>query len=78
MPSPTKEEIEGFSIDVVKVVNEKNLSYLDAVIFICESRNMDPEVAGSLVSPLVKERIQCEAEALHIIKSTNKKTRLPF
>ena len=76
MASPTKTEIDAFSITVVKIAKEKGISYLDSVMYVCEKKKMDPEVASSLINSLVKEKIQKEAEELNILKT--KKSRLPI
>lgn len=75
-PNPTKDEIETFSISVVRTATEKSISILDALVLVCGRNNIEPEVAASLLDVVVKEKIQKEAENLNFLKS--KKSRLPI
>lgn len=75
-PTPSKDEIESFSISVVRTANEKGISCLDSLVFLCSVRNIEPEVAASLLDVVVKEKIQKEAEHLNFLKT--KKSRLPL
>jgi hypothetical protein len=76
IPPPSKDEVEKFSIEIVKIAKEKHISYLDALVHICEKRNVEAEVAATLLDPLVKEKIQGEAEDLNFMKV--KRRRLPI
>ena len=74
----TKEEIEAFSLKVLKIAEEKNLSHIDSVVYLCENGpdKIDIELAATLISPFLKEKIEIEAEKLNVLKE--KKVRLPI
>lgn len=73
---PTKEEIETFSLSVVQVVKDKSISYLDALVNVCELNKIEAEVAATLLDVVIKDRIEREAEVLNLMKT--KKARLPI
>ena len=59
-----------------KLIEDKVLShrigYIDAVIEVCNDRGLDPADVGSLISPIIKEKIEAEAVGLNMIKGGNK------
>lgn len=61
-------------IEIEKVVGEKKLSYIDAVVYYCEVTGLEVEVAGTLIknNPKLKALIQDEAEDLHYLPKTGK------
>lgn len=61
-------------IEIEKVVAEKKLSYIDAVVYYCEITGLEVEVAGTLIksNPKLKALIQEEAEDLHYLPKGNK------
>lgn len=60
--------------EIEKVVAEKNLSYIEAVVYYCEITGLEVEVAGTLIknNPKLKALIQEEAEDLHYLPKGNK------
>lgn len=65
-----------FSLHIEKVVSEKKLSYMEAIISYCEDADIDVESVKSLVNKSLKEKIQCEAEELNYFK--RKTGKLPL
>ncbi len=63
-----------FEEQIRKLVREKNLTYMDAVIHWCTLQNIELEVGGELVdkSELIKAKIEEEAEDLNFLKKTNR------
>lgn len=61
-------------IEIEKVVEEKKLSYIEAVVYYCEITGLEVEVAGTLIknNPKLKALIQEEAEDLHYLPKGNK------
>ena len=57
------------------LAKDKRLSLMDAVCHYCEKNFLEVEVAGTLISPPLKAKIKEEAQALNLIKKTN---RLPI
>ena len=55
-------------------VTETRMPYMDAVIAICEERDLDPGDIGKLIGPVLKEKIEVEAIDLNLIESDNRNT----
>lgn len=60
--------------EIEKVVVEKKLTYIEAVVYYCEETGLEVEVAGTLIknNPKLKALIQEEAEDLHYLPKTGK------
>ena len=56
------------------IVKEKQLEYIDAVIYYCEKNNIELETAASIIrnSSYMKYNIQVEAESLNFIPKSAK------
>ena len=56
------------------IVKEKQLEYIDAVIYYCEKNNIELETAASIIrnSSYMKYNIQVEAENLNFIPKSAK------
>lgn len=59
------------------LVKNDGLDYIDAVVFYCESNNIEIETAASIIrnSTYIKSNIQIEAENLNFLP---KRARLPI
>ncbi len=72
-----KEEILSFSLNIERMVKEKGLSYIDAIVLYCESTGLETDVAAKLIAGTLKSKIKIEAEGLNFLpKSTTR--RLPI
>jgi hypothetical protein len=58
-----------FSKLVETKVEEKNMSYMDAVIDVCTDRELDPGEINNLIGPILKDKIEAEAVSLRLMKS---------
>lgn len=56
-----------FSKMVEQTVMEKKLSYIDAVVHICEQHEIDPIDVKKFLSNLVRDKIEAEAKALNLL-----------
>jgi hypothetical protein len=67
----------GFVEEVEKLCREKNIEYIDAVVFWCEKNNLEIETAAYWIKkdPAMRAKIQAEAENLNILK---RGARLPI
>lgn len=63
--------------EIEKIVKDKKIYYIDAVIIWCERNNHEVEFAGELIrkNAVLKSKIQLEAENLNFMK---KSSRLPI
>ena len=68
---PTKNEILKFSVNIERMVQEDNMSYMEAVLMYCERTGLEIELAAKLVSDPLKANIQFEAENLNFLPKSN-------
>ena len=59
------EEIESIALE------NKDMKYIDAIVFFCEKNNLDVEVVPKLMSKPLKEKLKCEAMDLNFLKKTS-------
>lgn len=64
-------DIVAFSEKIEKLVRDKGVSYIDAVVDYCDESGFEIEVAATLVSETLKYKIQMEAESLHFLPKSN-------
>ena len=57
-----------FSLNIEKIVKEKKISHMDAVLLYCEQNEIDPSTVSNLVSKSLKEKIKLEATNLRMLK----------
>jgi len=50
---------------------EKNMSYIDSVIYLCEENNIDIEDSKKYISNVIKSKIEVEAMNLNFIPKGN-------
>ena len=60
-----------FTEIVEETVIEKQLSYMDAVLYICEMNSIDLEDVKKFISPIIKGKIEAEAMALNFLPKQN-------
>ena len=67
-----------FAMEIEKIVKEKSIEYLDAVMYYVEKNGIEVETAASLIksSLILKAKIATEAEDLRLLKT--KGARLPL
>lgn len=56
---------------VETLVISENMTYMEAILHICEEREIDPLDIGKLVSPHLKEKIEVEAMSKNMIPQVN-------
>ena len=63
-----------FSMTIENIVKDSNrtLSYIDAIVDFCESKDIEVDSVTKLIAPTLKERIKAEAIKLNFIKKTTK------
>lgn len=60
--------------EIEKLITKKNCSYMDAVLQICETHDIDPSYIAKHLSKPVVEKIKAEAQSLNFLP---KSSRLP-
>lgn len=67
----------SFVEEIEVLCRDKNIEYIDAIVFWCEKNNLEVETAAYWIKkdPVMRSKIQLEAENLNILK---KGARLPI
>ena len=61
-----------FTEEIEKLVLEnKDMKYVDAIVFFCENNNLDVESVPKLISKPLKEKLRGEAMELNLLKRTS-------
>ena len=68
---PTKDEVISFSLHIEKLVKDKSIPYMDAVVLYCQDTGLEVELAAKLISGALKSKIKIEAEDLHYLPKSN-------
>ena len=71
MPLQTQTSAE-FYTKIQKLVEDTNLSFMDAVLHYCDQNGMEPETAAQSVNTKLKAQIREEAEELNFFPKTAK------
>tara|TARA_R100000152_G_C6781847_1_gene217333 strand:+ start:8111 stop:8371 length:261 start_codon:yes stop_codon:yes gene_type:complete len=61
---------QEFTEIIEKIVNDKKMTYIDALVYYCAENNMEPETVGKLVQGFLKNKIREEAINLHFLPKT--------
>lgn len=61
---------EWFSNKVETLVQKEHISYMDAVLEICEIYDMEPALGATFISPSIKQHIMVEAVELNMYKDS--------
>lgn len=64
-----------FSLEVENLVKNKEFTYMDAVIHLCETNNIEISHANTYINKPIKDKLQLEAESLNFLPKTS---RLPL
>jgi hypothetical protein len=64
-----------FSKMVEKMVLDSRLSYIDAIVHLCEENNIEIDDINKFVNSTLKEKIEAEAMKLNFLPKSN---ALPF
>lgn len=67
----------SFVEEIEVLCRDKNIEYIDAIVFWCQKNNLEIETAAYWIKrdPVMRSKIQLEAENLNILK---KGARLPI
>ena len=60
-----------FTKIVEETVIDKQLTYMDAVLYICEMNSIDLEDVRKFISPIIKGKIEAEAMSLNFLPKQN-------
>ena len=68
---PTRDERNKFSMTIIEMAAELNISHIEAVTHYCEEKNIEIEIAAALVSDSLKNLIEAEAATLRYLPKIN-------
>ena len=60
-----------FSKMIEEAVVQKRLSYMDAILDICDKNDIEPEDVRKFVSPIIRDKLEAEAMSLNLLPKTN-------
>lgn len=66
-----------FTKMIQELVVHKRMSYMDAIVHICEDNNIELEDVKKFISPAVKAKVEYEARKLNFLEKEND-SELPF
>jgi len=66
---------KNFSIEVENFAQENDVSLFDALSHLCHTKEIEPESAGSLISPTLKEKMLIELSDISLIKKEYQKRK---
>ena len=66
---------QKFSMLIEETVLKDKISYMDAIIEVCERNNIELEEVKKYVSPSIKDKLEAEARQLNYLPKLNS---LPF
>ena len=61
-----------FNEKIASLVTTSNINYLDAILFYCEEKGLEPETIKGLISAENKENLRNDAEKLNFFPKTSK------
>lgn len=67
-----------FSLRIERLVNEKNIDYIDAICYYCEKNNMEIESAAVLLNEKIRTMIELEANNSKLLKENIRFATLPI
>ena len=60
------------NLTIEGIVKEKELSYMEAVLHYAQKSEIEPEAMAKMLNQSIKDKIEVEAQELHLLKSTAK------
>jgi len=60
------------NLKIEEVVKKTEISYLDAVLEYANNAGLEPEAMAKMLNQSIKDKIEVEAQELHMLKKTAK------
>ena len=64
-----------FTLEIERIVREKEITHMDAVLWYCEQEGLEPDDLGALLSKGLKAKIEANARELNFLP---KQAQLPI
>ena len=58
---------KSFSIEIEQCVRKEKISYMDAIIHLCDKKDLDPGKVNSFINKQIKEKLKVEAINLKLL-----------
>jgi len=62
---------KDFSKSVEDLVINKKLTYIDAILQMCEKNEIEPDTVKKLITKPIKEKLQIEGQVINILPKNN-------
>jgi|TARA_A200000159_G_C7101011_1_gene246605 hypothetical protein len=56
---------------VEKTVTDLKITYMDAILYLCDKNDLEPEDMKKFVSPIIKDKLEAEAMQLNFLPKQN-------
>jgi len=56
---------------IENTVSELRISYMDAILHVCDKNDIDPQDVSKFISPIIKGKLEAEAMKLNFLPKTN-------
>ena len=60
------------NLTIENIVQNKELSYMEAVLYHAQSMELEPEAMAKMLNKSIKDKIEVEAQSLNMLKKTAK------
>ena len=64
----------SFTQLVEDLVHKEKMTYIEAILHVCEERGIDPSDVGKLVVPGIKSKLEAEGMAANLLPKSNSLT----
>jgi hypothetical protein len=70
-----KEMANNFSMQIESAVKDHGMTYMDAIVFMADKKELEMESAAKLLNKNIKNKLEAEARMLNFLP---KRSRLPI
>ena len=63
---------------IEQTVLEKRMPYLDAILFVCNEQGIEPDEVNKFISPVIKGKLEAEANQLILLNVDYAPNTLPL
>ena len=67
-----KEMANTFSLEIEHLVKDTDMSYMDAIVWIAASKELEVETAAKLLNKNIKNKLEAEARDLNFLPRESK------
>lgn len=61
----------SLAVLVEKLVLTEKMTYIEAILLICDERSIDPLDIGKLIAPAIKSKVEAEAMSKNLLPKSN-------